>query len=167
MSDSAPRTDDLTRMEEILRAESVCHLGLVDEHGVAHVVPLNHTYSRGRILFHCALEGRKLDLLRARPEVCVEVSRQAGEPTPHAGDLCDSGFASVICWGTARVVEDIAERQEILNEFQARYDTPSVTREPISRERAASCGAVEIILHRMTGRLWGPGANERWEWTAG
>ena len=48
-------------MEELLQAESIGYLGL-SMNGKPYVVPLNYSYSKGTIIFHCALEGKKLDL---------------------------------------------------------------------------------------------------------
>jgi nitroimidazol reductase NimA-like FMN-containing flavoprotein (pyridoxamine 5'-phosphate oxidase superfamily) len=156
---------DRHEMERILQGESIGHLALAagDE---LYLVPLNYTYLEGRILFHCGLEGRKLDLIRRSPSVCFEVSRQTSPPVPHAGDACDAPFESVICWGEARIIDDVAERQAILNEFQARYDTPAKTREPIPLERTANCGAVEITVTRMTGRRCAGEEKTSWEWEA-
>ena len=126
---------DKEQMEAILRDEYVGRLGLaVDDE--PYVVPINYTYVDGRVLVHCALEGRKLDFIRKNPNVCFEVSRQEGRPTPHAGDACDSPFDSVLCFGTARIVEDVDERCELLNHLQVRFSTPSKPRDPVSRERA-------------------------------
>ena len=152
-------------MERILGEEDIGHLGLAHE-GHVYVVPINYTYSDGRILFHCALEGRKLDMIRANPAVCFEVSRQEGRPAPHAGEVCDAPFESVICWGEARIVEDLDDREAILNEFQARYDAPDSPRQPITRERVKGCGAVEITVTRMTGRRRAGKEKLAWEWEA-
>lgn len=156
-------TADLARMEDLLNSESLCHLGLHAD-GVTCVVPINHTYVGGRLLMHCALEGAKLEAIRTQPKVCVEVSRQDADPTPHAGDRCSAGFSSVMCWGTARVVEDPEERIGILNAFQDRYQTPSRTRPTIERPQALACGAIEVRIERMTGRFFGDGQDIRTEW---
>jgi uncharacterized protein len=142
------------RIESILREESLCHVGILDE-GEVYVIPLNHAYLPGRLVIHCALEGRKLDAIRRNPRVCVEVSRQDCEPSPHAGDRCDAAFSSVICWGAARVVDDPEERLTLLNEFQARYCSPRRTRGALTLEQAASCGAIEITITQATGRVHG------------
>jgi len=152
-------------MERILAGQSVGHLGLAHS-GEVYVVPLNYTYSRGRILFHCALEGRKLDMIRANPRVCFEVSYQGAEPLPHGGDPCDTPFESVICWGTARIVEDLSELQAILDEFQMRFEKPGGPREPVPLARVEGCGAVEITVSRMTGRRGLGHRPEHWEWVA-
>jgi nitroimidazol reductase NimA-like FMN-containing flavoprotein (pyridoxamine 5'-phosphate oxidase superfamily) len=93
-------------MEKLLREEVVGYLGLSMD-GKPYVVPLNYGYADGKILFHCALTGKKLDYLRANPHVCFTVGRQAGEVRRHAGDPCHVDSDSVICYGKARVVEDL------------------------------------------------------------
>jgi nitroimidazol reductase NimA-like FMN-containing flavoprotein (pyridoxamine 5'-phosphate oxidase superfamily) len=155
---------DKELMEQIVCAGDLGYLALTSDE--PYVIPINYTYCAGRILFHCALEGRKLDLIRADPTVCMAVARQEGHPAPHAGDACDNPFESVLCWGEARVIDDLDKRQAILNEFQARYDTPDHKREPISRERTEKCGAVEIVVTRMTGRKVSGKEKVAWEWEA-
>ena len=162
-ADESPLTDKQL-MEQILQAENIGYLGLSGDE--PYVVPLNYTYTEGRILFHCALAGRKLDMIRANPWVCFAVSRQASEPTEHFGELCSTPYESVICWGTARVVEDLAERQQILSAFQIRYGTPAKPRDSITFESTARCGAVEIVVARMTGRQVHADARTRWAWEA-
>ena len=167
MPEDSVHAEDKQKMEEILRTEAIGHLGLAAD-GEVYIVPLNHTYLQGRILFHCALEGKKLDMIRANPSVCFEVSRQEGRPAPHGDDSCNIPFESVICWGRARIIEDLQERQDVLNAFQARYDSSDKTRPPVSMERVKGCGAVEITVTRMTGRKWAPGDDQpHWEWEDG
>lgn len=153
-------------MESLLRAEEVGYLGLAVD-GEPYVVPINYAYSRGRLLMHCALTGRKLDMLRANPRVCFTVSRQDGAPVPHGGSACDNPFESVMCWGRARVVEDLAERVEVLREFEGRYSTPEHPRQTVTLERAARCGAIEVVIDRMTGRRVSKEGKQSSEWTRG
>jgi len=136
-------------MEELLQAESIGYLGL-SMNGTPYVVPLNYSYSEGTILFHCALEGKKLDFIRTNPRVCFSVGRQAGPVRDHAGgNLCHVDSDSVICHGTARIIEDLEERKIALNAFNRRFrpDAPEVP-----MERVLNCGVVEIKLLEMTGR---------------
>lgn len=155
---------DLAKMEAILVSEAVGHLGMASE-GEVYVVPINYTYTSGRILVHCALQGRKLGMIGQNPAVCFEVSRQEGPPAEHAGEACENGYESVICWGTARYVEEVNERHQVLLQFQARYATAEKPRDTLAVESAEKCGAVEIVVERMTGRRRAGGAPlQRWEW---
>lgn len=165
MCECCKATSDKGQMEEILRAEAIGHVAMASD-GEVYIVPLNYAYVEDRVLFHCALEGKKLDMIRANPEVCFEVSRQEGHPAPHENPSCDTPFESVICWGVARTVDDLDERQEVLNHVQARYDTPEEPRPPVSRARVEGCGAVEIRITRMTGRKWGPKEKISLAWDA-
>jgi len=56
---------------------------------------------------------------------------------------------SVICFGRARILEDISERTAALNAFQRAFQPEAP---PISQDRVKGCGAVEIAIREMTGR---------------
>jgi nitroimidazol reductase NimA-like FMN-containing flavoprotein (pyridoxamine 5'-phosphate oxidase superfamily) len=94
-------------MEQLLREETFGTLGLTKD-GMPYVVPLNYSYGDGTILFHCSPSGKKLDCIRANPQVCFSVGRQSGQVQRHAGgDPCHVDSESVICYGTARIPDDL------------------------------------------------------------
>ena len=136
-------------MERILREETLGYLGL-SMNGNPYVVPLNYVYVEGNILFHCALTGKKLDYLKANPQVCFSVGRQWGEVVRHPqGAQCQADHDSVICYGVARIVENVEERRRILEIFN-HYLQPEAGE--ITLEAASKCCAVEIKIGEMTGR---------------
>ena len=137
-------------MESILRQETLGFLGLCVG-GQPYVVPLTYAYVDGKILFHCAKQGKKLDLIRENPRVCFTVGKQFDTVVRHPqGGQCAENHDSVICYGTARILEDEMERWEALNAFN-RALKPGA--EEITLKDAASCCAVEITIGEMTGRL--------------
>jgi nitroimidazol reductase NimA-like FMN-containing flavoprotein (pyridoxamine 5'-phosphate oxidase superfamily) len=139
----------LAEAEAFLRQEVWGCLGLSMD-GKPYVVPINYAYVDGAILFHCALEGQKLDYIRANPNVCFTVARQEGQVRNHSGDgPCHLDNDSVICYGTARIVEDPEERAELLNAFSRAFepDAPGLGTEAVLR-----CGAVRITIDHMTAR---------------
>ena len=136
-------------MEQILREETIGYLGLAMD-GRPYVVPLNYGYLEGKILFHCAWTGQKLDYLRANPQECFAVGRQTGEISRHAGgNPCHVDSGSALCYGTAHILNDPEEHRQALNDFQRcfRPETAEIT-----PEAAADCCAVEIAITEMTGR---------------
>jgi nitroimidazol reductase NimA-like FMN-containing flavoprotein (pyridoxamine 5'-phosphate oxidase superfamily) len=83
--------------------------------GRPYVVPLNYAYAAGRIVFHCALTGWKLDAIRADPHVYFTAGRQPGAVRDHAGGPpCRVDSDSAICFGQARILENVAERETVL-----------------------------------------------------
>jgi nitroimidazol reductase NimA-like FMN-containing flavoprotein (pyridoxamine 5'-phosphate oxidase superfamily) len=137
-------------MEAILRETAFGFLGMALD-GKPYVVPLNHAYVEGRILFHCAPKGKKLDYLSSNPNVCYTVARQPGaELRRHKeGDPCHMDCESVVCYGTARAVEDPEERQSVLNAFNRHYRPDAAD---ITLREVEGCAAVEIKVEEMTGR---------------
>ena len=149
-------------MEKILREETIGYLGLSTD-GIPYVVPLNYAYVEGKILFHCALTGKKLDYLRANPQVCFTVGRQLGKVVRHPqGATCHIDHDSVICYGMARIVEDVEARRNVLNTFN-RCLQPDA--EEITLETASRCYAVEIDIAEMTGRQQREGKRTYWRYS--
>lgn len=101
--------EDLTELETVLRATQVMRLGLCVDN-VPYVVPLNFGYEPGRIYFHCALEGRKLDMIAKNDQVCFEV--EGGYELITADQPCGytARYRSIIGWGRAHVIVDPSER---------------------------------------------------------
>ena len=136
-------------MEELLREETIGYLGLSMD-GDPYVVPLNYAYVESRILFHCAMTGKKLDYLKRNQQVCFAVGRQSGDIRRHGeGNPCHVDSDSVICYGRARIIEDLQERKEALDTFNHCFRSDA---EEITLEAAGKCCAVEIKIIEMTGR---------------
>lgn len=141
--------DSREEMEQMLREEGLGYLGLTHE-GEPYVVPVNYAYTAGKIVFHCALTGKKLDAIRRSPRVCFTVGRQVGEVRDHGdGPACHVDSDSVLCYGQARLLDDPRERERALNAFNRRF-RPGAPDLP--RERVERCMAVEITVTSMTGR---------------
>ncbi|MHB1005390.1 MAG: pyridoxamine 5'-phosphate oxidase family protein [Chloroflexota bacterium] len=141
--------DSREEMEQILGEEELGYLGL-SEDGQPYVVPVNFAYTAGKIVFHCALSGQKLDAIRRNPQVCFTVSRQLGNVRDHGeGEPCHVDSNSVVCYGRARLVDELTEREAVLNAFNRRF-RPQAPDLPL--QRVEKCMAVEITVARMTGR---------------
>jgi nitroimidazol reductase NimA-like FMN-containing flavoprotein (pyridoxamine 5'-phosphate oxidase superfamily) len=141
--------DSTFEMEKLLTEERVGYLGLSMDN-TPYVIPLTYGYSEGKILFHCALDGRKLDIMRRNPSVCFTVSRHFGAMVPHPqGAECHVNSDSVICYGSARVIDDVHERRRVLTRFN-RCLQPGARE--ITAEEVEQCRAVEIVVREMTGR---------------
>jgi nitroimidazol reductase NimA-like FMN-containing flavoprotein (pyridoxamine 5'-phosphate oxidase superfamily) len=78
------------------------------------VVPLNFVYYDGRIFFHCAKEGKKLDNIKNNQKVCFEVDELTG--IKDAEKSCDFGayYRSVIVFGETRIIDNIDLERQVL-----------------------------------------------------
>lgn len=80
---------------------------------VPYCLPLSFVRVGDELYFHCAREGRKIDLMRRFPQVCVTF---VGEDRPAfvAPAEYTTWFQSVIVTGTAGEVNDPGEKTQAL-----------------------------------------------------
>lgn len=147
-------------VEEILARAQVGRLGTVSKGGIPMIKPVNFLYQNGRIYFHTALEGEKIDHLSYSSRVCFEVDEVLGYIP--ASDLpCTASFAfrSVILEGQSRIVEDPEEKIPILNGLMEKYQ-PGARLRPFTEEMVRETGVVEIVAEKMAGKeIKPPGAD--------
>jgi nitroimidazol reductase NimA-like FMN-containing flavoprotein (pyridoxamine 5'-phosphate oxidase superfamily) len=136
-------------MEKLLAEERLGYLGM-SMNDVPYVVPVTYGYKDGRIIFHGSLIGKKLDYLRNNSKVCFTVCRQYGKFVPHPqGAACHANSDSVICYGVARIIEDLEERRTALDTFNHCMQADA---RDLATEEVRNCIAVEIGITEMTGR---------------
>jgi nitroimidazol reductase NimA-like FMN-containing flavoprotein (pyridoxamine 5'-phosphate oxidase superfamily) len=139
----------IAEIVKILQKETMGFLGL-SKNGMPYVVPMTYGYSNGKILLHCTLKGKKLEYIRTNPKVCFTVGWQSGRIIRHPqGGHCNANHDSIICYGIARIIEDINERCEVLNTFNQCLQPNA---KEISQEEVLNCLAIEIRINKMTGR---------------
>lgn len=114
---------DQTAIEAIIQDAAVCRLAMVDS-GEPYIVPMNFGYINGQLFFHCALEGRKLDIIRSNNRVCFEL--ESGVEIIKADDPCNwsTRFCSVIGYGRAYIVQDADEKTTGLDVIMRHYAGP-------------------------------------------
>jgi len=109
---------DLNEIRAILDTAKVLHLGLA-VNNEPYVVPLNYGYTmeEGKLTLylHGANQGKKLDMIRANPNVFFEMDC---DRMPFEGKVpCQYGmvYSSVMGRGTARIVEDVEEKMKAMS----------------------------------------------------
>ena len=88
--------------EEILRAGSSGVLALAGEEGYPYALPISYVYNGGRLYFHCAPAGHKLNAIARCPRASFCVIAQ-DDVVPA---LYTTRDRSVIAFGTIRQLED-------------------------------------------------------------
>jgi hypothetical protein len=115
-----------------------------------YALPINHAYVDGKLYFHCGTTGRKLDIIRANPNVCYVVNNYFGDPEDFKdGVRCHGNWESVIAYGKARIVEDPDELRKAFTEFM-NYYSPNYF-EP-SENSIHTTRAIIIQVESMTAR---------------
>lgn len=115
---------DYSRIIDILNACDCCRLGLVDNQE-AYIIPMNFGYdiidAQLLLYFHCANEGRKMDLLPKQSIVSFEMDTKHQLKEGKLG--CDFSFLyqSIMGTGTVQEVSDTDEKIYALQKIMAHY----------------------------------------------
>lgn len=135
-------------VENILRTSPNGTLALYGENGYPYSVPVNFVYSNGKIYFHGAAEGYKLDCMKKDPHVSFSVIGKDDIAKENFTTL----FSSVIAFGTVRVIDTMEEKIPVLEGMVGKYSAEFMEsgKELISK----GCGSVayELTIDHMTGK---------------
>ena len=119
---------DKQEIFDVLRRCDTLRIAMQDE-AAPYIVPVSFGLEivdgQAVVYFHCAQAGRKLDLMRAHPHVCVEGDVYLGvERTAHG---ITTRYESVIGTGVCRFLsapDDILHGLKLLTEHYGYFDYP-------------------------------------------
>lgn len=139
-------------IEELLAGSHVGRLGTIGQDGFPMIKPLNFAYYRGRIYFHSAQEGEKIEAIRRDSRVCFEADLPIAY-VKSTGIPCkaDYLYRSVIIKGRAHVVADREERVSALKALMQKYQ-PGGGYGGFPEEKLALTAVVRIDIVEMTGK---------------
>lgn len=144
---------DSAVIAELLDTCHVGRLGTVGQDGWPMVKPLNFACTEGRIYFHCAREGEKLDDIRRDPRVCFEADLPIAYVKGSGENPCRAEYLyrSVIVRGRASVVDDRRERLQALDALMAKYQ-PEGGYGPYPEEKLELTCIVRIDIEQLSGK---------------
>lgn len=142
---------DKAEMEAILSEAQVCRLAMTDG-DEPYVVPVCFWYGNNAIWLHSAREGKKIDLIKGNPRVCVEVDVSGGPIPDEKPCSWEFRYRSVICTGTAQIVEDPDTKKVALNALMLRYGGEEY---PFTDKELDRVSVIRIALDEMTGKKHG------------
>lgn len=129
MRRSDRQVTDISVIKDILDTCKTASIAMIDG-DTPYVIPLNYGYELNDeklvLYFHCAKEGRKIDVLKANSKVCFAVFNE-GE-TINAKTPCNSGYfySSIVGNGNVEFIENTAEKCKALTVFVAHQMSKAV-----------------------------------------
>jgi uncharacterized protein len=148
MRKSEKEIKDRSEIDSIIRRSKVCRLGMSDD-GQPYIVPLCFGYDGKAVYFHCAKEGRKLEMLARNNSVCLEFDVVEG--IVEADKACGWGiqYQSVIAFGSARVIEGVSEKQEALAVLMSQYSNQSFS---FPDDKLAITCIIKVEIKKISGK---------------
>ncbi|MRR36675.1 pyridoxamine 5'-phosphate oxidase family protein [bacterium] len=142
---------DRAAIDGIIGKALVCRLAMCDG-GVPYIVPLCFGYDGASLYFHCAKEGRKLEILRRNDVVCFEFDTDT-VPVRGKGP-CSSTmkYLSVVGQGRAVFMEGEEARMQGLRLVMAQYGDDRHMPDGMSLENIA---VIRVDISGISGKKSG------------
>ena len=137
-------------VEDILHKGTSGVLALLGDNDYPYAVPISYVYDDGKVYFHSAKSGHKIDAIQrtAKASVCV-IDEDLVVPEEYT-----TYFRSVIAFGRIRIVEDDSEKRAAIEKLAIKYapeDTAANRDYAISREWKPLC-MLEMTIDHVTGK---------------
>ncbi len=102
----------------ILQKATSGTLALLGDNGYPYAVPISYVYHEGKLYFHSAVEGHKVDAIRQcdKASFCV-IEQDEVHPEKYT-----TFFRSVIAFGKIHIIEDEAEKLQMARMLGNRYN---------------------------------------------
>jgi uncharacterized protein len=145
---------DPVEIREIIDNCIVCHVAMVDTEGNPYLLPFNFGMKDNIVILHSAQNGKKIDILRKNPRVCVAFStdyvlRYVNEEVACSWSM---KYRSVLIYGQVEFIEDNDEKVEAMNIIMLKYAKKDYGYNlPAIKEVAA----YKVIPDEITARVYG------------
>ena len=125
-------------------------LAVAGDAGYPYAVPLSYVYTDGKLYFHCAKSGHKLDAIRrnSKASFCV-IGQDAVVPLEYT-----TYFRSVIAFGKVKILSSQEEMRQALEKLAIKYapeDSPSHREKVFAQEWNSLC-VLEMEIQFLTGK---------------
>lgn len=124
-------------------------LALSGDSGYPYAVPISYVYNDGRLYFHSALNGHKIDAIRRNElaSFCV-IAQDIVVPAEFT-----TRFRSVIAFGRIRIIDEPVEKRRTAELLAAKYDPDNLGNLDREMEKGFDrmC-MIELEIEHLTGK---------------
>lgn len=134
----------------ILKKGTAGVLALLGDNEYPYAVPISYSYEDGKLYFHSAKNGHKIDAIKA----CSKASFCVIDQDQIVPEKYTTYFRSVIAFGQIRIIEDEIEMRKGIEALAIKYhptDSLANREKAIAKDWLPLCMMVMTIEH-MTGK---------------
>ena len=138
-------------MISIIEKAIVCRVAMCwqDE---PYVIPMDFGYRGNYIYLHSAGEGRKLDILRNNDKVCMEFDIDVELVQSQEACKTSMKYKSVLIFGTAVILKDIAEKKRALDIIMHHYYYDSLSVFHFPEDVLEKVVIIKVKFEKITGK---------------
>ena len=143
---------DQARMLDLLDRCFVGRMATNGHDGHPRIKPVNFVHIDGRIYFHTAFAGEKIDDIKRDPRVCFVVDQPVGHVLS-GKKACSASYLyqSVMILGRAALIDSPVEKKRALDALIQKHEGTDKSYE-YSEASVRKTGIVRIDIEQMTGK---------------
>ncbi|MDF1493165.1 pyridoxamine 5'-phosphate oxidase family protein [Caproiciproducens sp. CPB-2] len=140
------------QINDLLQKAEAGRLGTIRDNGYPYVIAMHFVYYKGNIYMHGLPRGQKIDNVNHSPKACFEVDELLGLQ-PGVKVACDTEavYNSVVLTGSARVLDDLEYKREVLNKLVEKY-TPQLVGMELPENMIKGTAVIELQVEECTGK---------------
>ncbi|MCK4661633.1 MAG: pyridoxamine 5'-phosphate oxidase family protein [Bacteroidales bacterium] len=110
-------------IDYVIRKCKVCYMSMVDLENKPYVLPFNFGYKDDYIYLHSDREGKKIDILKKNPDVCISFSTDYELYFQNEKVACSYGmkYKSVLVYGKVEFIDEYDKKVEVMNVIMSNY----------------------------------------------
>lgn len=141
-------------IDQIISRSETCTVAMVDLEGNPYVLPFNFGYKSGKLFIHSGPEGKKIDIWKKNPRVCISFSTDYKINARHEDVACSYSmkYRSVLVHGKVLPITDLDEKARILNIIMEKYSGRADF--TYGKPALANVAVFEIEISRVESRAY-------------
>ena len=110
-------------LEEIIKRCEVCHIAMVDQNNMPYILPFNFGYKDDTIYLHSAPVGKKIDILKNNPNVCVafNTDHQLRWQSEKVACSWSMKYRSILAYGKVEFITDYDKKLTLSTDALKRF----------------------------------------------
>jgi len=143
------------QMNQLLERVQTGSFATLNPDGTPYVTPMHFVYYNNAIFVHGLPKGKKLDNIAYDSRIAFSVYEMDKLLLDSDGNPCDTNtkYESVIISGTAKLVNDIDEKGNILKKIVEKY-TPHLASKELPINMVKGTAVIQIDIMEMTGKYY-------------
>ena len=151
---------DREAVHAILDAAMLCHVAYVID-GQPYATPTLFWRRGDTLYWHGSSASRMLRHLKAGTPACLTVAHLDGLVLARSGFNHSANYRSAMCFGTARLVEDEAEKIEAMRDVVDRfYPERSALLRPITTQEAKATTIIAMVIDDAAAKVRAKGVGD-------
>jgi len=139
---------------DIIEKCDICYVSMVDNENKPYVIPMNFGFANNTILLHGAKQGKKIDILKNNPNVCIVFSTDHQLRWQNEEVACSWSmkYRSVLAFGQVEFIDDNKEKEILLHQFMKSYSPKNFK---FSKPSLEEVQLIKVPVDKMEGRAYG------------